>query len=163
MKPSVGPGTHFLQFYSMKITSRSSISRYHICFEETTHSIGWIFSSDLHGSRETFASGALDDNMIIILDVLVSLHLKNRWFKRQLQPSLQELRQPQKILLFPELPCIQFLRFKAMHHCFSAEPCLSIFYFHRTSPIYGGWWECGLFGCSVSHPLTLCLKVKITI
>lgn len=137
------------------ITSRSSLSWHDVCFKETTHSIGWIFSSDLHVSHEMFTSGALNDYMIIILDVLVSSHLKNRWFKRLLQPLLQELQRPRETLLFQELPYIQFLRFKAMHRCFSVELCHSIFYFHQTSLIYGGWWECGLFGCSVSHPPTL--------
>lgn len=85
----------------------------------------------------------------------------DRLLRRQLQPLHQGLPRPRKTRQFLELPCILFLRFKLMYQCCWVELCLLISFSLQTNLIFGGWWECGPFGCSVSSYLSLSIVILV--
>lgn len=74
-----------------------------------------------------------------------------RLSKRLLRPLHQGLRLPVRILLYPEQLFTLSLKFRDMPQCYLGEFYHSILYFHQMNLIYGDWWGCGPFGCSVSY------------
>jgi hypothetical protein len=82
----------------------------------------------------------------------------DRLLRRQLQHLHQGLQRLRKTLQYLEVLCILFLRFKLMYQCCWVELCLLISYSLQTNLIFGDWWECGPFGCSVS-----CLNEQVLV
>lgn len=77
----------------------------------------------------------------------------SRQFRRPQQRLHQGRPLPQRTLQCLEQLCTLSLRSRDMPPCCWVEPFPSISCSRRMSRTFGGWWECGPSGCSVSKNL----------